>query len=53
MQRQRVWLKRHGKTGCIDFDENERKALKKYFHTLDADNSGMLPHPFPLAASMC
>ncbi|KRX07792.1 hypothetical protein PPERSA_07542 [Pseudocohnilembus persalinus] len=37
---ERKWLREHGKKQYIDFDETERKELKKYFQSLDQDNSG-------------
>jgi len=33
-------LKKHGKAKYIDFDDAERKELRKYFTSLDADGSG-------------
>jgi len=36
----RNWLKKHGKHQFIDFDDTERKQLRKYFTSLDADRSG-------------
>jgi len=36
----RNWLKKHGKAKYIDFDDAERKELRKYFTSLDADGSG-------------
>jgi hypothetical protein len=37
----RNWLKKHGKAKYIDFDDTERKQLRKYFASLDADRSGI------------
>jgi len=36
----RNWLKKHKKGKYIDFDDAERKELRKYFTALDADRSG-------------
>lgn len=33
-------MKNHGKTHCIDFDDEELKQLREYFNSLDEDGSG-------------
>jgi len=38
----RNWLKTHGKVKYIDFDDAERRELRKYFDALDADGSGSI-----------
>lgn len=38
----RKWLKSHGKTHCIDFDDVELKQLREYFNALDEDGSGSI-----------
>ena len=38
----RSWLKKHGKTKYIDFDDKERRELRKYFDALDADRGGSI-----------
>ena len=36
----RNWLKKHGKSKYIDFDDAERRELRRYFDAIDADGSG-------------
>ena len=38
----RKWLKKRGKTHCIDFDDEELKQLRGYFNSLDEDGSGSI-----------
>jgi hypothetical protein len=37
---QRKWLKTRGKKKFIDFDDDQRILLRKYFNSLDADGGG-------------
>lgn len=39
---QRQWLKSHGKNDRIQFDDFEIKELRKYFNSLDNDDSGRI-----------
>lgn len=39
---QRQWLKSHGKSDRIQFDDFEIKELRKYFNSLDNDGSGRI-----------
>lgn len=41
-ERQRSWLRKHGKDDFIDFNNQERKELRKVFRELDHDNVGAL-----------
>eukprot|EP00347_Sterkiella_histriomuscorum_P013147 403365832 len=38
----RGWLKKHGKSDYIDFDDTELKQLRQYFDSLDDDASGSI-----------
>ena len=37
-----MWLKKRGKSHCIDFDDEELKQLRTYFNSLDEDGSGSI-----------
>jgi len=37
---QRKWLNSRGKKCFIDFDDDQRVKLRKYFNSLDADGGG-------------
>eukprot|EP01017_Pseudomicrothorax_dubius_P019234 TRINITY_DN2115_c0_g1_i12.p1 TRINITY_DN2115_c0_g1~~TRINITY_DN2115_c0_g1_i12.p1 ORF type:complete len:277 (+),score=93.29 TRINITY_DN2115_c0_g1_i12:50-880(+) len=39
---ERQWMKKHGMKDFIDFDDNERQNLHKYFNSLDGDGSGSI-----------
>mmetsp|Transcript_26981 Transcript_26981/g.31090 ORF Transcript_26981/g.31090 Transcript_26981/m.31090 type:complete len:257 (+) Transcript_26981:46-816(+) len=39
---ERKWLKKHGKSRYIDFDDLQRSKLKRYFTALDEDGSGSI-----------
>jgi hypothetical protein len=39
---QRHWLKTRGKSEFIDFDDDARKKLLKYYQSLDDDGSGSI-----------
>ena len=39
---ERAWLRRHGKTDRIDFDEKTRSTYRRYFSALDEDSSGTI-----------
>lgn len=39
---ERAWLRRHGKTDRIDFDEQTRSTYRRYFSALDEDASGTI-----------
>ena len=38
----RAWLRSRGKKKYIDFDDRERRELRKYFLELDEDKSGSI-----------
>jgi hypothetical protein len=40
--KERTWLRRHGKSHYIDFSEDERNVLRRYFNSLDDDGSGSI-----------
>jgi centrin-2 len=40
--KERTWLRRHGKSEYIDFTEEERNVLRRYFMSLDDDGSGSI-----------
>merc|ERR1719321_2492523 len=39
---QRNWLRSHGKHEFIDFDDDERLTLKRYFNAMDSDGTGCI-----------
>merc|ERR1719420_2408990 len=39
---QRNWLRSHGKHEFIDFDDEERRTLKRYFNAMDSDGTGCI-----------
>ena len=39
---ERKWLKQKGKNYLIDFDQNERQEMKKFFNTLDKKKTGSI-----------
>ena len=39
---ERAWLRRHGKSDRIDFDEQTRSTYHRYFSALDEDSSGTI-----------
>ncbi len=41
MYNERKWLKGHGKEDYIDFKDTEILELRKYFKSLDNDESGI------------
>lgn len=39
---ERKWLKKKGKNYLIDFDQNQRQEMKKFFNTLDKKKTGSI-----------